>query len=411
MMRSWLVCAAAGLVLGSVGMHAGAPREPAPQAVSGVGPGRACCARSLLRQLPQPASEDRRAGARHRGSDGIRSRRRGLGEDRSASCAPAPCRRPARRARTSATYARLMSSARSRRWIARRRPTPIRVAPIRSAGSIAPNTATRFATCSTLDVDVDDLLPPDDASYGFDNVSVADLSPTLMERYLAAAQKVSRLAVGSPVRSPGSRVIVLPPDLTQEAHRRRHAVRHARRHRVDAYVSGRRRIHCFASGCRANRNENVEGLTEPHQIELTLDGVRLQRVHGHAQSQSLRRLLLRRRRRRHLEMRVQVTGGPHAIGGRVHGAGPPRWSRPSGSRTCRTSTPIAIRASSRRCARSRSTDRSPAPASARRPAVSGSSRAVRRRAGRRRAAPRTIVAGPGAPRLPAAGHRRGSRSR
>ena len=38
------------------------------------------------------------------------------------------------------------------------------------------------------------------SSHGFDNVGVGDLSPTLLERYLAAAQKVSRLAVGSPLR-------------------------------------------------------------------------------------------------------------------------------------------------------------------------------------------------------------------
>jgi hypothetical protein len=47
-----------------------------------------------------------------------------------------------------------------------------------------------------LDVDVSALLPKDDASHGFDNVSNGELSPTLIERYLAAAQKVSRTAVG-----------------------------------------------------------------------------------------------------------------------------------------------------------------------------------------------------------------------
>ena len=43
------------------------------------------------------------------------------------------------------------------------------------------------------------LLPPDNISSGFDNL--ADLlfvSPTTMERYLDAARKISRLAVGDP---------------------------------------------------------------------------------------------------------------------------------------------------------------------------------------------------------------------
>jgi len=49
-----------------------------------------------------------------------------------------------------------------------------------------------------VDVDVAALLPGDDASYGFDNIAgVLKLSPTLLERYLAAADKISRLAVGT----------------------------------------------------------------------------------------------------------------------------------------------------------------------------------------------------------------------
>ena len=49
-----------------------------------------------------------------------------------------------------------------------------------------------------LDVDVAELLPADDGSYGFDNIAgVLGVSPTLLERYLSAAKQVSRLAVGS----------------------------------------------------------------------------------------------------------------------------------------------------------------------------------------------------------------------
>ena len=47
-----------------------------------------------------------------------------------------------------------------------------------------------------LDVDVAALLPADESSQGFDNITVADLSPTLLNRYVAAAQKISRMAVG-----------------------------------------------------------------------------------------------------------------------------------------------------------------------------------------------------------------------
>ena len=54
-----------------------------------------------------------------------------------------------------------------------------------------------------IDIDATALLPPDESSHGFDNITVGDLSPTLLDRYITAAQKISRLAVGRPGRSPG----------------------------------------------------------------------------------------------------------------------------------------------------------------------------------------------------------------
>ena len=53
-----------------------------------------------------------------------------------------------------------------------------------------------------LDIDVSAMLPADDVSYGFDNIAgVQRMSPTLMERYLAAAQKISSVAVGASPRA------------------------------------------------------------------------------------------------------------------------------------------------------------------------------------------------------------------
>ena len=69
-----------------------------------------------------------------------------------------------------------------------------------------------------LDVDITSLLPADESSHGFDNVTVADLSPTLLNRYVSAAQKISRLAVGSTPRSPGAEIVRIRPDITQDAH-------------------------------------------------------------------------------------------------------------------------------------------------------------------------------------------------
>ena len=48
-----------------------------------------------------------------------------------------------------------------------------------------------------LQIDVSELLPPDDSGYGFDNIGdVLTVSPELLERYLLASGKVARQAVG-----------------------------------------------------------------------------------------------------------------------------------------------------------------------------------------------------------------------
>jgi hypothetical protein len=68
-----------------------------------------------------------------------------------------------------------------------------------------------------LDVDVAGLLPGDDASYGFDNIGgVLKLSPTLLERYLSAADRVSRLAVGTASPFVNVDSFRVPDDRSQE---------------------------------------------------------------------------------------------------------------------------------------------------------------------------------------------------
>lgn len=54
-----------------------------------------------------------------------------------------------------------------------------------------------------LDIDVASLVPADESDHGFDNIAaVLSISPTLLERYLSAARKISRLAVGDPSAAP-----------------------------------------------------------------------------------------------------------------------------------------------------------------------------------------------------------------
>ena len=67
-----------------------------------------------------------------------------------------------------------------------------------------------------LDIDATSLLPTDEISYGFDNIAgVLKLSPLLAERYLNAAQKVARLALGTPA-PPNGDLYRVPDQLDQD---------------------------------------------------------------------------------------------------------------------------------------------------------------------------------------------------
>src|SRR6185369_4027427 len=67
-----------------------------------------------------------------------------------------------------------------------------------------------------LEVDSSTLLPADDSSHGFDNIAdVLGVSPSLLERYVAAAAKISRLAVGERDAAPTQVTYTVKGDLSQ----------------------------------------------------------------------------------------------------------------------------------------------------------------------------------------------------
>jgi cytochrome c5 len=73
-----------------------------------------------------------------------------------------------------------------------------------------------------LEVDATSLLPADDSSSGFDNnADSLNVSSALMERYIAAAAKISRLAIGDLSITPTEKTYAVAADLTQEYHVRR----------------------------------------------------------------------------------------------------------------------------------------------------------------------------------------------
>lgn len=70
-----------------------------------------------------------------------------------------------------------------------------------------------------IDVDETTVLPADDSSEGFDNIADAlAVSPALIERYVAAAGKISRLAVGNLLITPSTVTYRVPTDFSQAEH-------------------------------------------------------------------------------------------------------------------------------------------------------------------------------------------------
>ena len=88
-------------------------------------------------------------------------------------------------------------------------PNPGRKAPFHRLNRVEYGNAIRDLL--GLDVDSRALLPADDGSFGFDNIASAlTVSSARLERYMTAATKIARLAVGDPTLKPAVQTYTLP---------------------------------------------------------------------------------------------------------------------------------------------------------------------------------------------------------
>jgi mono/diheme cytochrome c family protein len=119
------------------------------------------------------------------------------------------------------------------------------------------------------ELSIDYLLPADNSSSGFD--TIADLlfvSPSAMERYLDAAQKISRLAIGDTTLPVLVNIHPLDPEHPQDE-------------RVDELPFGTRGGLAVKSDFPVDGTYNVKvelaggAPREPYQLEITLDGERV----------------------------------------------------------------------------------------------------------------------------------------
>jgi len=126
-----------------------------------------------------------------------------------------------------------------------------------------------------LDVEIAELLPADEASYGFDNIAgVLKLSPTLLERYLAAADKVSRLAVGTPSQFANIDWFRVPDDRSQE--RRLPGLPFGTRGgTLIEYNFPTDAEYVIAAELARDLNEQMPLYAEEQQLEIAVDGERV----------------------------------------------------------------------------------------------------------------------------------------
>ncbi len=160
-----------------------------------------------------------------------------------------------------------------------------------------------------LEIDASTLLPSDESSQGFDNITVGELSPTLLNRYLTAAQTISRIALGRQGLGPMGINVRVPADRTQESH-------------VDGLPFGTRGgvlvEHTFPGDgsyefqlrLARDRDEIVEGLSRKHSIDVLIDREQRHRFTVEPPPNSGDFTLVDS----HLKTRIEVPAGKHSVG-------------------------------------------------------------------------------------------------
>jgi len=161
-----------------------------------------------------------------------------------------------------------------------------------------------------VDIDAASLLPADESGHGFDNVTVGDLPPALLDRYISAAQKISALAIGSTQTSLQSDIIRVPPDATQEGHVEGLPVG-TRGGVVFPYTFVQNGEYDLQIYLARGYSGDVDGLKDPqpHEIKVLLDRTPIGEFTVQRPENGDDSLI-----DKNLKIRVPVTAGPHQVG-------------------------------------------------------------------------------------------------
>ena len=181
-----------------------------------------------------------------------------------------------------------------------------------------------------LEIDARALLSSDEADQeGFDNVaSVLSVSPALLENYLGAARAISRRAVGDPTLAPVVDTFKIPKALVQDERLGDDLPFGSQGGALIRYACPVDAEYTIKVLLRRQEYDYIVGLGEAHQLDIRLDGVRLQRftVGGEAKGMTTPESFAGNTQGSpefeeymhtadaRLEVRVPVTAGVHAVG-------------------------------------------------------------------------------------------------
>jgi hypothetical protein len=163
----------------------------------------------------------------------------------------------------------------------------------------------------SVDIDAASLLPADESGHGFDNVTVGDLPPALLDRYISAAQKISALAIGSTQTNLQSDIIRVPPDVTQEGHVSGLPVG-TRGGVLFPYTfaqNGEYDIQIYLARGYSGDVDGLKDAQQSHEIKLLLDRTPIGEFTVQRPANGDDSLI-----DKNLKIRVPVTAGPHQVG-------------------------------------------------------------------------------------------------
>ncbi|HEY7671214.1 MAG TPA: DUF1592 domain-containing protein [Gammaproteobacteria bacterium] len=167
-----------------------------------------------------------------------------------------------------------------------------------------------------LEVDAASFLPADDSSRGFDNQAGSlALSPALLEAYLGAAGKISRLAIGD-VNTPTQTMYRVAEDTTQNYQVEGLPFGTRGGILIDHYfpTDGAYNIKIFSVNLGNMGNFRPFGEVRGEQLEVLLDGERVQLFDWDKEFNIGRGFGGGDGQLQTLDVRLPVTAGPHKIG-------------------------------------------------------------------------------------------------